>query len=94
MNSDKACDLQDACFVGVDIDDGQLQRANHNVLFAHLGKSIQLLKASSMGKKLFFKITNGGSPFTRKHLTLNLYSADKNRFGFAIRKYLKCFKSC
>ncbi|XP_004077271.1 THUMP domain-containing protein 2 isoform X1 [Oryzias latipes] len=43
---------QDACFVGVDIDDGQLQRANHNVLFAHLGKSIQLLKASSMGLPL------------------------------------------
>ncbi|XP_035462355.2 THUMP domain-containing protein 2 isoform X2 [Scophthalmus maximus] len=37
-----------ACFLGVDIDDGQLQRANDNIEFAELGNRIHLLKASSM----------------------------------------------
>ncbi|KAL6102251.1 thumpd2 [Pungitius sinensis] len=36
------------CFLGVDNDDGQLQRANENVAFAELPHRIQLLKASSM----------------------------------------------
>ncbi|XP_034754723.1 THUMP domain-containing protein 2 isoform X2 [Etheostoma cragini] len=35
-------------FLGVDIDDGQLQKANENVEFAVLGNRIHLLKASSM----------------------------------------------
>ncbi|XP_075935523.1 U6 snRNA (guanine-N(2))-methyltransferase THUMPD2 [Anarhichas minor] len=38
---------QAACFLGLDIDDGQLQKANDNVEFAEL-PNIQLLKASSM----------------------------------------------
>ncbi|KAM6922918.1 THUMP domain-containing protein 2 isoform 1-T2 [Lycodopsis pacificus] len=37
---------QAACFLGLDIDDGQLQKANDNVEFAEL-PNIQLLKASS-----------------------------------------------
>uniref|UniRef100_A0AAQ4S000 THUMP domain containing 2 n=1 Tax=Gasterosteus aculeatus aculeatus TaxID=481459 RepID=A0AAQ4S000_GASAC len=36
------------CFLGVDNDDGQLQRANENVALAELPHRIQLLKASSM----------------------------------------------
>lgn len=44
-------DLQDVCFMGLDIDDGQLQKANKNVVFAELGNRIHLLKASSMGRK-------------------------------------------
>ncbi|AWP14534.1 putative THUMP domain-containing protein 2 [Scophthalmus maximus] len=40
-----------ACFLGVDIDDGQLQRANDNIEFAELGNRIHLLKASSMDVK-------------------------------------------
>ena len=43
-------DLQAACFLGVDIDDGQLQKANENVEFAELGNRIHLLKASSMSE--------------------------------------------
>ncbi|XP_054456457.1 THUMP domain-containing protein 2 [Anoplopoma fimbria] len=39
---------KDVRFLGLDIDDGQLQRANENVEFAELGNRIQLLKASSM----------------------------------------------
>ncbi|KAM8859342.1 THUMP domain-containing protein 2 isoform 2-T2 [Spinachia spinachia] len=39
---------QAVCFLGVDNDDGQLQRANENVAFAGLPHRIQLLKASSM----------------------------------------------
>ncbi|XP_029927182.1 THUMP domain-containing protein 2 [Myripristis murdjan] len=35
-------------FLGVDIDDGQLQRASENVVFADLSNRIHLLKASSM----------------------------------------------
>lgn len=35
----------------MDIDDGQLQRANENVEFAELGNRIHLLKASTMGRK-------------------------------------------
>lgn len=35
----------------MDIDDGQLQKANENVEFAELENRIHLLKASSMGKK-------------------------------------------
>lgn len=45
-------DFQAACFVGVDIDDGQLWKANENIEFAELGNRIHLLKASSMSKKL------------------------------------------
>ncbi|XP_056292060.1 THUMP domain-containing protein 2 isoform X2 [Pseudoliparis swirei] len=37
-----------ACFLGLDLDDGQLQRANENVEFAELGDRMQLLKASCM----------------------------------------------
>ncbi|XP_059215452.1 THUMP domain-containing protein 2 isoform X2 [Centropristis striata] len=37
-----------ACFLGVDIDDGQLQKANENIEFAELGSRIHLLKTSSM----------------------------------------------
>nr|XP_020457408.1 THUMP domain-containing protein 2 isoform X2 [Monopterus albus] len=36
------------CFLGMDIDDGQLQKANDNVEFAELGNRIHLLKASSV----------------------------------------------
>ncbi|CAK6960756.1 THUMP domain-containing protein 2 [Scomber scombrus] len=39
---------KDVCFLGMDIDDGQLQKANENVAFAELGNRIHLLKASSM----------------------------------------------
>ncbi|XP_068588003.1 THUMP domain-containing protein 2 [Cebidichthys violaceus] len=39
---------QAACFLGLDVDDGQLQKANENVEFAELPNRIQLLKASSM----------------------------------------------
>uniref|UniRef100_UPI003AAF6638 THUMP domain-containing protein 2 n=1 Tax=Centroberyx gerrardi TaxID=166262 RepID=UPI003AAF6638 len=39
---------KDACFLGMDIDDGQLQRANENVAFADLRNRIHLLKASSI----------------------------------------------
>ncbi|XP_037638685.1 THUMP domain-containing protein 2 [Sebastes umbrosus] len=35
-------------FLGMDIDDGQMQKANENVEFAELGNRILLLKASSM----------------------------------------------
>uniref|UniRef100_A0A8C6L138 THUMP domain containing 2 n=1 Tax=Nothobranchius furzeri TaxID=105023 RepID=A0A8C6L138_NOTFU len=41
-----------ACFLGVDIDDGQLQKANENKTFAELGSRVHLLKASSMGLPL------------------------------------------
>ncbi|KAI3362778.1 hypothetical protein L3Q82_001833 [Scortum barcoo] len=44
--------LEAACFLGMDIDDGQLQRANENVEFAELGNRIHLLKASSMALPL------------------------------------------
>ncbi|XP_037553847.1 THUMP domain-containing protein 2 [Nematolebias whitei] len=37
-----------ACFLGVDIDDGQLQKASENIVFAELGGRVHLLKASSM----------------------------------------------
>ncbi|KAK5882728.1 hypothetical protein CesoFtcFv8_021285 [Champsocephalus esox] len=39
---------QDVCFLGMDIDDGQLKKANENVEFAELGNRMHLLKASSM----------------------------------------------
>ncbi|XP_017284737.1 THUMP domain-containing protein 2 isoform X2 [Kryptolebias marmoratus] len=41
-----------ACFLGVDIDDGQLQKANENIAFAELGSRVHLLKASSMALPL------------------------------------------
>lgn len=44
-------DPQTAFFLGMDIDDEQLQKANKNVEFAELGNRIHLLKASSMGRK-------------------------------------------
>ncbi|XP_040905038.1 THUMP domain-containing protein 2 isoform X2 [Toxotes jaculatrix] len=37
-----------ACFLGMDIDDRQLQKANENIEFAELGNKIHLLKSSSM----------------------------------------------
>uniref|UniRef100_A0A3Q3W0P0 Ribosomal RNA large subunit methyltransferase K/L-like methyltransferase domain-containing protein n=1 Tax=Mola mola TaxID=94237 RepID=A0A3Q3W0P0_MOLML len=37
-----------ARFLGVDIDDGQLQKATENIEFAELGNRVHLLKASSM----------------------------------------------
>ncbi|TNN72787.1 THUMP domain-containing protein 2 [Liparis tanakae] len=37
-----------ACFLGLDLDDGQLQRANENVEFAELRDRMQLLRASCM----------------------------------------------
>lgn len=40
-----------ARFLGMDIDDGQLQKANENIEFAELGNRMHLLKASSMGRK-------------------------------------------
>lgn len=43
-------DPQTAFFLGVDIDDGQLQKAKANVEFAELGNRIHLLKASSLGR--------------------------------------------
>ncbi|XP_060943543.1 THUMP domain-containing protein 2 [Limanda limanda] len=43
---------KDACFLGVDIDDRQLQKANENIEFAELRTRIQLLKASSMALPL------------------------------------------
>ncbi|KAJ4948085.1 hypothetical protein JOQ06_019625 [Pogonophryne albipinna] len=39
---------QDVCFLGMDIDDGQLKKANENVEFAELENRMHLLKASSM----------------------------------------------
>ncbi|XP_041803774.1 THUMP domain-containing protein 2 [Chelmon rostratus] len=39
-------------FLGVDFDDGQLQKANENVEFAELGNRLHLLKASSMALPL------------------------------------------
>ncbi|XP_061600885.1 THUMP domain-containing protein 2 [Cololabis saira] len=39
---------KDTCFLGLDIDDGQLQRATENIAFARRGTRIQLLKASCM----------------------------------------------
>ncbi|XP_047206989.1 THUMP domain-containing protein 2 [Girardinichthys multiradiatus] len=36
-----------ACFLGVDIDDGQLQKADENIAFAELQGRVHLLKASS-----------------------------------------------
>uniref|UniRef100_A0A3B3VFE0 THUMP domain containing 2 n=1 Tax=Poecilia latipinna TaxID=48699 RepID=A0A3B3VFE0_9TELE len=39
--------IEAACFLGVDIDDGQLQKADENVLFAELQSRVHLLKASS-----------------------------------------------
>lgn len=52
-------DLQGACFLGVDIDDGQLRKANENIEFAELGNRIHLLKASSMSKKCCVLVCSG-----------------------------------
>uniref|UniRef100_UPI0037E7E446 THUMP domain-containing protein 2 n=1 Tax=Semicossyphus pulcher TaxID=241346 RepID=UPI0037E7E446 len=41
-----------AHFLGMDNDDGQLQKANENIEFAELGNRMQLLKASSMALPL------------------------------------------
>uniref|UniRef100_A0A3Q2PBU1 THUMP domain containing 2 n=1 Tax=Fundulus heteroclitus TaxID=8078 RepID=A0A3Q2PBU1_FUNHE len=43
-----AKEQQAACFLGVDIDDGQLQKADENIAFAELQSRVHLLKASSM----------------------------------------------
>ncbi|XP_030604053.1 THUMP domain-containing protein 2 isoform X2 [Archocentrus centrarchus] len=40
---------KDSCFLGVDIDDEQLQKARENIAFGELGNRIHLLKASSLG---------------------------------------------
>lgn len=45
------CDSKVGCFLGVDIDDAQLQKASENIEFAELRHRIHLLKASSMGEK-------------------------------------------
>ncbi|KAM3605932.1 uncharacterized protein V6R79_007549 [Siganus canaliculatus] len=47
-----AQDQKTACFLGVDIDDGQLQKANENIEFAQLTNQIYLVKASSMALPL------------------------------------------
>uniref|UniRef100_A0A3B4FT40 THUMP domain containing 2 n=1 Tax=Pundamilia nyererei TaxID=303518 RepID=A0A3B4FT40_9CICH len=39
---------KDACFLGVDIDEAQLQKASENIAFAELENRINLLKASSL----------------------------------------------
>lgn len=57
------CVPQAARFLGVDIDDGQLQKASDNIKFAELGNRIHLLKASSMCRKhaqQFIKTFNFG----------------------------------
>ncbi|XP_034538400.1 THUMP domain-containing protein 2 [Notolabrus celidotus] len=41
-----------ACFLGMDIDDGQLQRANENIEFSEMGNRIHLLKASALALPL------------------------------------------
>nr|XP_046257281.1 THUMP domain-containing protein 2 [Scatophagus argus] len=41
-----------ACFLGVDIDDGQLHKASENIEFSELRNRIHLLKASSMALPL------------------------------------------
>ncbi|CAG00277.1 unnamed protein product, partial [Tetraodon nigroviridis] len=38
----------DALFIGLDIDDGQIQKANENINFAEVGDRIHVMKASSM----------------------------------------------
>lgn len=43
-------DLQAAHFLGMDIDDGQLQKASENIDFAELESRLNLLKASSTSK--------------------------------------------
>lgn len=48
-------DLQDACFLGVDIDEAQLQKASENIAFAELENRINLLKASSLGRSAAHK---------------------------------------
>lgn len=35
----------------MDIDDGQVQKANENIIFAEVGNRIHVVKASSMSKK-------------------------------------------
>lgn len=45
------CDPKVGHFVGVDVDDAQLQKASDNVEFAELGHRIHLLKASCTGEK-------------------------------------------
>lgn len=52
------CDSQIGCFVGVDIDDAQLQKASENIEFAELGHRIHLLKAISMGEKPWRRCEN------------------------------------
>ncbi|XP_039995297.1 THUMP domain-containing protein 2 isoform X2 [Xiphias gladius] len=46
--TEAAQEHQAARFLGTDIDDRQLQKANENIEFAEVGNRIQLLKASSM----------------------------------------------
>lgn len=47
----------------MDIDDGQIQRANENIEFAEVGNRIQLTKASSMSKKRTNTLSDTTIPF-------------------------------
>uniref|UniRef100_A0A8C5E5E2 Ribosomal RNA large subunit methyltransferase K/L-like methyltransferase domain-containing protein n=1 Tax=Gouania willdenowi TaxID=441366 RepID=A0A8C5E5E2_GOUWI len=75
-----ALEHQDACFLGADIDDGQLQKANQNVAHAALGKQIQLFKASCMALPLpsasvdavICDLPFGRKFGTKQHMTIHL----------------------
>lgn len=43
----------------MDIDDGQIQKANENINFAEVGNRIHVMKASSMSKKNAPTYTDG-----------------------------------
>lgn len=43
----------------MDIDDGQIQKANENINFAEVGDRIHVMKASSMSKKNKATYTDG-----------------------------------
>ncbi|CAN9500030.1 unnamed protein product [Ophioblennius macclurei] len=61
-----------ACFLGMDIDDGQLQKASENVSFAELENRIHLLRASSLALPLASSSVNAvicDLPFGRKFST-------------------------
>ncbi|TKS85879.1 THUMP domain-containing protein 2 [Collichthys lucidus] len=89
-----------ARFLGMDIDDGQLQRANENVEFAKLGNRIHLLKSSSTALPLPSTTVDAvvcDLPFGRKFGTkanvaasLPLILAEMERF-VRLRVCLHCF---
>ncbi|XP_076017926.1 U6 snRNA (guanine-N(2))-methyltransferase THUMPD2 [Genypterus blacodes] len=63
---------REACFLGVDNDDGQLQRANENIAFAEEEHRISLLKASSLDLPLPSSCVDAvisDLPFGRKYGT-------------------------